>query len=49
MREQSIDRLGKWREKRSGVEYKKGRRELGKWKAVRDSPSMLGYGAPKDW
>jgi len=36
-RESSISNLGKQDGKRSGVKYKKGRKELGKWEVVRDS------------
>ena len=45
MWEQSIGRLGKWREKRPRVKYKKGRRKLGKWEAVCDSNRGTGSGS----
>jgi len=41
MRESSISNLGKRDRKRSGVKYKKGRKELGKWEAVRDITPLL--------
>jgi len=40
-RESSISNLGKQDGKRSGVKYEKGRKELGKWEAVRDITPLL--------